>query len=285
MDKSPSRSRSRLMQLARRKRKPLELEGGIWVTVGGENLGGQERIALLRAIADEGSITKAAKSVGLSYKGAWDQIESMNRLAGEALVERVVGGRGGGSTRLTSHGERLVARFEQIDEVHHRFLRVLNEGAFDLGAEFSLLKVVTMKTSARNQYVGSVASVRAGAVNDEVEIAVQGGPRIVAVITGESTKSLGLRTGMTAVAMVKSSSVLIATDLEGAKISARNQFSGVVSAVQPGAVNAEVTVDIDGGGSITAIVTQGSLKSLGLAVGVRATAFFKASSVIVAVTA
>jgi molybdate transport system regulatory protein len=262
---------------------PLALGGGIWVTAGGESLGGQARIALLRAIAEHGSITRAAHAVGLSYKAAWDNLEAMNRLAGEPLVERSAGGRGGGSTRLTPHGERIVERFEQIDAVHHRFLAVLNEGAFDLGTEFSLLKVVTMKTSARNQYVGTVTSVRSGAVNDEVEITVDGGPRIVAVITRASTLSLGLRTNMTAIALVKSSSVMVAAGLDGARLSARNQFTGVVSALTPGAVNAEVTIAIDGGGEVTAIVTQASVAALGLSVGGRATAFFKASSVIVAV--
>ena len=97
--------------------------------------------------------------------------------------------------------------------------------------------------------------------------------------------SLGLRTNITAIAPIKSSSVLVATDLEGAKISARNQLPGTVNKVTPGAVNSEITIDVDGGGSINAIVTQGSVKALGLAPGARATAMFKASSVILAVVA
>ena len=268
-----------------KKNKRLELQGAVWMSVGGEALGGQERIGLLRAVAEQGSITHAAKAVGLSYKGAWDAIDAMNTLAGKPLVERSTGGRGGGSTRLTPHGLRLVERFEQIDAAHHRFLRLLDEQSIDLDHDFSLLSVLNMKTSARNQFVGSVTAVRAGAVNDEVELTLPGGPRIVAVVTRDSTQSLGLRTGLTAIALIKSSSVLLATDLQGAKLSARNQLPGTVSAVAPGAVNAEVTLDIDGGGSIAAIVTQGSVKALGLAAGVRATAFFKASSVILAVTA
>jgi len=98
---------------ALRRRKPqrrLELHGSVWVSVGDETLGGSERFGLLRAVASEGSITRAAKAYGISYKSAWDAIEAMNALAGEALVERSVGGRGGGSTRLTERGQRLVER-------------------------------------------------------------------------------------------------------------------------------------------------------------------------------
>lgn len=142
-----------------------------------------------------------------------------------------------------------------------------------------------MKTSARNQFTGKVIAVRTGAVNDEIHIQLPDGPRIAAIVTSESTKSLGLREGATATALVKSSSVLVATDLQGAKLSARNQFAGTVTAIQPGAVNSEVTIDIGGGASVTAIVTQASAGALGLKAGVRATAFFKASSVIVAVAA
>ena len=269
----------------RKKSARLELDGAVWLAVGGETLGGQDRIGLLRAVAQTGSITHAAKAVGVSYKGAWDSIDAMNRLAGEPLVERSAGGRGGGSTHLTPHGARLVERFEQIDAVHQRFLQQLDSGAIDLQQDFSLLRTLTMKTSARNQFVGTVTAVRSGAVNDEVELTLPGGQRIVAVLTRESTQSLGLRTNMTAIALVKASSVLVATDLDGVKLSARNRLPGVVSAATPGAVNAEVTIAIDGGGSIAAIVTQASMNALELAVGARATAFFKASSVILAVLA
>jgi molybdate transport system regulatory protein len=275
------------MATARRRKQPdrLELTGGLWLQVGGETLGGRDRIDLLRAVAAQGSITHAAKAVGLSYKGAWDAVDAMNRLAGKPLVERSTGGRGGGGTHLTPHGARLVERFEQIDAVHRRFLQLLDNEAADLDRDFSLMRILNMKTSARNQFVGTVTAVKAGAVSDEVELTLPGGPRIVAIVTRDSTVSLGLRTNITAIALVKASSVLVATDLAGAKLSARNQLPGIVSAIAPGAVNAEVTIDIDGGGSITASVTLAGARSLGLAPGVGATAFFKASSVILAVTA
>lgn len=269
----------------RKKTRRLELQGAMWMAMGGDMLAGQDRIGLLRAVAEQGSITHAAKAVGLSYKGAWDAIDAMNTLAGEPLVERSAGGRGGGSTRLTPHGLRLVERFEQIDAVHQRFMQLLDAHSLDLDQDLSLLKVLNMKTSARNQFVGTVTALRTGAVNDEVELTLPGGARLVATVTSDSTETLGLRTHMTAIALVRSSSVLVATDLAGARLSARNQMPGTVSRITPGAVNAEVVIDIDGGGSIAAILTQGSLKSLDLAVGVRATAFFNASSVILAVTA
>jgi len=271
------------MASRRPKHERLELKGAVWITVGGENLGGHGRIGLLRAIATQGSITQAAKAVGLSYRAAWDAIETMNQRAGEPLVERTTGGRGGGSTRLTARGERLIERFDALDAVHQRFVKLLDDEAIDLERDISLLRLLNMKTSARNQFLGTVSALRSGTVNDEVELTLPGGARIVAIVTRDSAKSLGLRPHMEAIALVKSSSVVVATELGDAKVSTRNCLPGTVNTVTPGAVNAEVIIDLDGGGSIAAIVTQGSVQALGLAAGVRATALFKASSVILAV--
>ena len=270
---------------ARRKNQRLELKGLLWMVVGDRSLGGPGRMGLLRAVAEQGSITHAAKAFGMSYKGAWDAIDAMNTLSGTPLVERSTGGRGGGFTRLTEHGRKLVERFEAVEAVHQRFLKLLDSGSMNLDQDFSLLNVLNMKTSARNQWVGTVTGIRAGAVNDEVELTLPGGARLAAIVTRESTQALDLRLQQTVVALVKASSVLVATELEGAKVSARNQLEGEVRAVTPGAVNAEVLIETDDGVAIVAVITQAAARELGLASGLRATALVKASDVLLAVVA
>ncbi|HEY4071684.1 MAG TPA: TOBE domain-containing protein [Herbaspirillum sp.] len=140
-----------------------------------------------------------------------------------------------------------------------------------------------MKTSARNQFPGTVSKVTTGAVNDEIELDVLGGQKIVAIITHESTKNLGLKAGVAAFALIKASSIILVADDEGVKFSTRNRLSGTISKVLPGAVNTEVVIDLPKGGAIASIITNESAKSLGLAVGGTASALFKASNVIVAV--
>ena len=260
----------------------MKLEGSLWLAIGEQPIGGHGRMALLRAVAEQGSITRAARAFGMSYKAAWDAIDLMNQRAGAPLVERVTGGQGGGGTRLTDHGLRLVARFEQLDAIHQRFIRLLGDEAMDLTRDVSILKVLNVKTSARNQWVGTVSAIRAGAVNDEVEILLPGPTRLVAVVTRESTDALGLRLQQTVIAMIKASSVLLATGLADAKISTRNRLEGKVVAVRPGAVNAEVTVEAAGGLQVVAIVTQDSVAALGLEPGTATTVLVKASDVILA---
>ncbi|HEV8503413.1 MAG TPA: TOBE domain-containing protein [Casimicrobiaceae bacterium] len=68
-----------------------------------------------------------------------------------------------------------------------------------------------MKISARNQLAGTVASVSTGAINSEVVIDV-GGVQVVAVITNDSVKRLGLAAGKKAYAVVKASDVMVAID-------------------------------------------------------------------------
>lgn len=261
----------------------LEVHGALWLSAGGASLAGHGRIELLRAVVEHGSITRAAKAFGMSYKAAWDAIDSMNQRASAPVVERVTGGKGGGSTRVTDFGQRLIERYEQVNAVHQRFLRLIEQDAMDLDQEFSLLKVLNMKTSARNQWVGTVTAVRSGAVNDDIELSLPGGLRLSAIVTRASTESLALRTQMGVIALVKSPAVLLAVDLGGARVSARNRFPGRVLSVTPGAVNAEVVLRCDGGLEVVAVVPQAAVAELGLAPGAEATALIKASDVVLAV--
>ena len=259
----------------------IELGGSVWLTVGGENLGGPGRIALLAQIAEQGSITHAAKAVKMSYKAAWDAIDTMNNLAGEPLVQRVAGGKGGGGTVLTRRGEQLVENFRLIESEHHRFVSQLSDQAEGMADDFLLLRRMSMKTSARNHFAGQVTRVQRGSVNDEIEIEAAGGHKVVAIVTRESAEGLGLAVGAQAFALVKASSVVVVTDADGAKFSARNRLTGKVSRLVPGAVNTEVVIDLAGGGSVAAIITNESSSTLELTEGTTATALFKASSVIV----
>lgn len=265
--------------------KAIALQGALWMTVAGENFGGPGRVDLLAKIAETGSISQAAKALKISYKGAWDAIDGMNNLAGVALVERITGGKGGGGTHLTPRGRQLVDNFRAIADLHRQFVEQLNGQSADLAADFTLLNRLNMKTSARNQFSGTVSLVKTGAVNDEIEIDIAGGHKIVAIVTSESTGSLGLKPGAQAFALIKASSIILMTDTEGARFSARNRLEGSVSRLTPGAVNTEVVLDLAGGGTIAAIITNDSATALDLADGKTVTAMFKASSVIVGVPA
>jgi molybdate transport system regulatory protein len=79
-----------------------------------------------------------------------------------------------------------------------------------------------MKTSARNQFGGKVTDIRKGAVNDEIDLDIGKGQKIIATITRESTENLGLQVGVEAFALVKASSIILVTDEQGVKFSARD---------------------------------------------------------------
>lgn len=144
---------------------------------------------------------------------------------------------------------------------------------------------MTVKSSARNQFIGKVINVKRGAVNDEIVVEIAGGIKIVAIITNSSTSELGLKIGVEVFALIKSSSIILVAEERNIKFSARNFLSGTISNIQPGAVNTEVVMNLPCGGTIAAIITNESNKNLQLKEGNKISAMFKASSVIIGVPA
>lgn len=142
-----------------------------------------------------------------------------------------------------------------------------------------------MKVSARNVFRGKVAATRPGSVNAEVDIDLGGGDRLVAVVTLSSLENLGLAPGSEVIALVKAPWVMVLTDASGVKLSARNSLAGTISAVEVGAVNAEVTIALPGGTEVMAVITRDAVNELGLKPGVAATAAIKASHVVLGVPA
>jgi molybdenum ABC transporter molybdate-binding protein len=86
----------------------------VWVERRGQAVLGEGRAELLAAIDSEHSITKAAKTAGMSYRRAWTMIQEVNAAAGETLVEAAVGGRQGGGAQLTPHGRLALEVYDRV---------------------------------------------------------------------------------------------------------------------------------------------------------------------------
>ena len=140
-----------------------------------------------------------------------------------------------------------------------------------------------MKSSARNQFFGTVTEVSIGAVNATVVLTLKGGESLVASVTKESVETLDIKVGIDAVALIKAPQVILVTDFGGYRVSARNQLQGVVTRIHQGDVNADVVLELPGGDSVASTLTNDSVVNLGLAVGSSATAIFKAGAVVLAV--
>jgi molybdate transport system regulatory protein len=263
------------------------LTGKLQIDTGLGSFLGDKRIRLLEAIDKTGSISQAAKAVPLSYKAAWDAVDDMNNVAPEPLVTRSAGGKHGGGTELTAFARRLIAFYRALEKESQLALEKLTSnlqqsGVCDVDDFRQILRRMSMKTSARNQFAGPVVEVKEGVVDTEVTLALSPTLQLTAIVTRESAEEMDLHVGRDVLAFVKASSILMLVG-DDKRISARNRFTGTVTRIQQGPVNAEVTLSLPGGQHvITAVITDDSVKRLDLVAGQTATAVFKASAVFLA---
>lgn len=238
--------------------------------------------ALLEALEATGSINKAARTTGLSYRGAWLLLETACNLANEPLLETATGGAGGGGTRLTAAARGLLEAWRVLHTEQREFLRIQEARLAQVPALSGLLRRMSMKTTARNQFAGTVKAVELGPVSASVTIALKSGEDITATMTSAAASRLKLKKGKEAIALIKASAVVLIADFAGWQLSARNQLAGTVSRIERGAVSSLVVLTLPGGSTITASVTNEGVEALDLKVGGPATAVFKAYSVMVA---
>lgn len=240
-------------------------------------------ISLLQAVAETGSINKAAKAIGFSYKATWERIETINNLSSTPLITRKTGGSGGGGTILTKDGEAFLERASLFRSELQKLVSFFHDTPKEAYAMLRTLRGMEMKISARNVWLGNVTKIEKGTVNSVVTLSLKGKDTIVSTITDNSVQRLGLEPGKEIYAIVKAPSVMLSCDVDPKKISARNVLQGTVNRIEAGAVNDEVTIDIAGSNTVTSILTSESVRSLGLEAGTKVSAIIKASSVLLAI--
>jgi molybdate transport system regulatory protein len=153
----------------------------------------------------------------------------------------------------------------------------------DTGAALELLRRLSLRTSARNQFIGRIVSVTARTVDAEVTIEIQGGRRIVAGITNESVEILGLKPGRNVWALAKAVAVGIAPQAGPEAPPGTNRLCGTVQRIARGDGPAEVVIALAAGITVRGVVPVEQLTVLGIVEGGQACAVFPASGVIVGV--
>jgi molybdate transport system regulatory protein len=248
---------------------------------GGRLLVGRERIALLEAVIQHKSITKAAEITGFSYKTAWDAVNAINNLLPRPAFVTRTGGSHGGGAEVTDEGRRLIKTFRRLEEK----LGLISTAIAAEGLEHDqdlLFWGIGLKLSVRNALSCRIVKITRAPINTEVKLEVPPGLVITTVVTNASVSELGLAPGRWCVAMVNASSVMLAQQGAAPSISARNKIAGTVVHRTDDGADSEVTIDIGGGKTITAVVTSEGADEAGATPGAQVLAIFKASRVILA---
>lgn len=217
-----------------------------------------KRIDILRQIGQGGSISQAARAVGVSYKAAWQALDTLTNLAGVALVERVVGGVGGGGARLTPAGRQLLATADAVQQARSAVLVGLGEGG-DADAAVARLSV---RTSMRNQWPCTVQAMESRGQIVRVHLRGAGGAvaglAVCSRITRESAELLGLRPGLPVQALCKATAVHVLPLAAAGAAQDGNRWPGRAVRVSRGELGDEVAAQLDAGVQMVGFAAAGS---------------------------
>ena len=174
----------------------------VWLEYEGDPILGKGGAEILEAIKEEGSISKAARKVGMSYRYVWNYLDKMRKVLQEPVVETYKGGRaGGGGARLTELGESLLKEYRRVEGYVGEIL--VDEEHWE---------AVGLKISARNRLKGFVKEVERGKVASKVKIEISEPVVITALISREAVEELDIRAGDSVEAVIKATEVMIAKE-------------------------------------------------------------------------
>jgi molybdate transport system regulatory protein len=257
----------------------LKIEGRIWFKKEGKNLLGNGRVELLEHIEELGSISKASKTMSMSYKAAWDMVDAMNNLSDEPLVEKVTGGKNGGGTEVTPAGKALIKSFKKFKEFYNELLNSVDGKEIDSDSHLSLIRKLHMKSSSKNLIAGNLKNIKKGEYNTKLEIKISDDLSLYSIIQTSSFADMHLKEDDKVFALVQESSIMLALQKpEG--ISARNIIKSTISALKTDAVSTEVKLSI-GKNTLTSAITNDSHELLGLKIGQEIYAIIKATDIVI----
>jgi len=239
----------------------------------------EKRIELLHAIEKYGSISKAAKAVPMSYKSAWEAVDTMNALSPEPIVCRETGGKDGGGTTITEYGKQLLQNYAILKGEHTRFLERLTELTDVQSGAFRTIGRLAMQISARNQIQAEVVSVESQELKAKIVLRLKSGNALVSVITKEALESLHIEERQTVIAIFKSSTVCV-SGIKDAKAK-ENMLQGIVTKIERDADSAKVVLDIGDHDTIVSVMPKEIFENMELHEGSSVVAAINANDIMI----
>ncbi len=231
----------------------MKIDGRFWLTKNGENFLGPGKIELLHMIEKTGSMNAAAKEMKMSYKAAWERMNSMNALADEPILERQTGGKGGGGTTLTAYGHELIKTYERLHELHRQFINRFSEAGDKPELLANILNRTFLTTSARNQIPSKISDIEFHDLSASVGILLSQETKVISNITSTSVKNMNLHVSSDIYAIIKSSDILICATKPQDRLNI-NVLEGVVEVVELRQTNTEITLRIDAKTTLVALM-------------------------------
>ena len=180
--------------------KKHKLSCKVWIEYKNRPVIGKGGAEILEAIEKEKSLSKAAQTLGMSYRYVWNYTHEIQETLNQLIIETYKGGRsGGGGATLTDLGRSLLNEYKQVESYMSKVL-----------SSSGSLEVKGVKLSARNRFKGKVVAVEKGVITAKVKIEVKMPVTVTAVITKEAVEDLDIKVGDEVEAIVKSTEVIIA---------------------------------------------------------------------------
>jgi molybdate transport system regulatory protein len=172
----------------------------VWIEYKNKPVIGKGGAEILEEINNENSISKAAETLGMSYRYVWNYLQEIQKTMEEPIVKTFKGGKsGGGGATLTDLGKKLLVEYKQVESYMNKVLSSSSE-----------VEVKGLKLSARNQFKGKVVAVEKGVITAKVKVEVKMPVTVTAVITKEAVEELDIKVGDEVTAIVKSTEIMIA---------------------------------------------------------------------------
>ena len=233
----------------------MKIDGRFWLTKDDKSFLGRGRIELLHKIIQTGSINAAAKEMKMSYKAAWERLNSMNALADKPILQRQTGGKGGGGTTLTEYAYELIKTYERLDELHRQFINRFSEAGENPELLANILNRTFLTTSARNQIPATITHIAVDNLSSIITMRLFNKTEIFSSITSKSVQSMNLHVKGEIYAIIKSSDIKISVNKPAETLHV-NVLEGVITALESTDTHIELTVQTDEKTQLVSLMTK-----------------------------